>query len=80
MSKLAVKKIINWLRPNLNPVLVQLPHKQYEKLKKSWHLPDLLNPIKTPIISSRYFLRRTRNTSVRDKNRLVASINTAYQR
>lgn len=34
-------KIWSWLNPQNNPVLVQFPKEQYQKLQKSWGLPDL---------------------------------------
>ena len=33
--------LIHWLDPKLHPILVQLPEKQYEKLKDDWRLPDM---------------------------------------
>lgn len=39
MAKKNLKKLLYWLDPADNPVIVQLPQKQYELLKKSWRLP-----------------------------------------
>ncbi len=33
--------VIHWLDPKAHPILVQLPEKEYEKLKDDWGLPDL---------------------------------------
>jgi|SRR5580658_8391073 hypothetical protein len=33
--------ILVWLDPARNPILVQAPTAQYEKLRKAWHLPKL---------------------------------------
>jgi hypothetical protein len=35
-----LKPILAWLDPADNPILVQLPLTQYNKLKKPWHLPE----------------------------------------
>jgi len=39
MSEKNLKKLLYWLDPSDNPVIVQLPQQQYELLKKSWELP-----------------------------------------
>jgi L,D-peptidoglycan transpeptidase YkuD (ErfK/YbiS/YcfS/YnhG family) len=31
--------ICRWLRPNARPVLVQLPQREYERLRSAWNLP-----------------------------------------
>jgi D-alanyl-D-alanine dipeptidase len=38
MSKANLHKILTWLDPAKHPVLVQLPQKQYELLKRKWNL------------------------------------------
>ncbi|MFN8673416.1 MAG: L,D-transpeptidase family protein [Candidatus Sericytochromatia bacterium] len=35
-----VKKIIHWLDPKKNPLLIQLPQSEYERLKNKWKLPS----------------------------------------
>lgn len=39
MSEKNLKKILYWLSPKDNPIMVQLPKKQYEVLRKPWKLP-----------------------------------------
>jgi D-alanyl-D-alanine dipeptidase len=42
MPREQLEPIIVWLDPAKNPLLVQLPIAQYNKLKNSWHLPALI--------------------------------------
>jgi D-alanyl-D-alanine dipeptidase len=39
MAEKNLKKLLYWLNPSDNPVIVQLPQKQYALLKSSWQLP-----------------------------------------
>ena len=39
MSENNLKKLLYWLNPKLKPVIVQLPRKQYQRLKSPWQLP-----------------------------------------
>lgn len=39
MAKDDLIRIINWLQPDKNPYLVQLPMPEYKRLKKGWQLP-----------------------------------------
>ena len=34
-----IESVVRWLDKTKNPLLVQLPLKEYDRLKKSWHLP-----------------------------------------
>lgn len=44
MPQEQLEPILAWLEPAKNPLLVQLPLAQYEKLKMLWNLPALPNP------------------------------------
>jgi L,D-peptidoglycan transpeptidase YkuD (ErfK/YbiS/YcfS/YnhG family) len=44
MPQQQLEPILAWLDPSKNPLLVQLPVAQYEKLKARWNLPTLPNP------------------------------------
>lgn len=39
MQKADIEEILRWLEPEKNPVLVQLPETEYNKLQKTWKLP-----------------------------------------
>lgn len=39
MDRKDLDRILCWLDPTKNPVLVQLPIEEYQSLKNSWHLP-----------------------------------------
>lgn len=41
MSPTNMDKVIRWLDPVLNPVLVQLPQVEYLRLQKDWQLPKM---------------------------------------
>lgn len=41
MSRLDLERIVNWLEPELNPYLVQVPENSYESHRKLWKLPKL---------------------------------------
>jgi zinc D-Ala-D-Ala dipeptidase len=36
-----LSKLLNWLDPKANPVLVQFPKDQYQKIQKDWNLPEI---------------------------------------
>ncbi len=39
--------LIHWLDPKEHPILVQLPDKEYERVREDWRLPDLPETPKT---------------------------------
>ncbi len=39
MPEEAMLRLIRWLDPQQNPVLIQLPLPVYEKIRSAWHLP-----------------------------------------
>jgi D-alanyl-D-alanine dipeptidase len=41
MEKSQMEKLIHWLDANANPVLVQLPEKEFHRLQTVWKLPSL---------------------------------------
>jgi len=41
MPKEQLESLLGWLDPARNPLLVQLPAAEYQKLRKHWHLPQL---------------------------------------
>jgi L,D-peptidoglycan transpeptidase YkuD (ErfK/YbiS/YcfS/YnhG family) len=36
-----IESVVSWLDLRDNPVLVQLPQKEYERLRTEWHLPEM---------------------------------------
>jgi len=44
MPQESLEPILAWLDPAKNPILVQAPAAQYEKLRTLWHLPELPKP------------------------------------
>jgi hypothetical protein len=34
-----METLLAWLKPEANPVIVQLPRDQYERLRMPWNLP-----------------------------------------
>lgn len=41
MEKSEMEKLIHWLDASANPVLVQLPKDQFQRLQNKWHLPSV---------------------------------------
>jgi D-alanyl-D-alanine dipeptidase len=41
MEKSQIQKLIHWLDAKKNPVLVQLPDKEFHRLQHAWNLPSL---------------------------------------
>ena len=39
MSRENIEKVLGWLAPNKNPVLIQLPEADYRRFQKLWKLP-----------------------------------------
>lgn len=39
MAESAMRRLLSWLDPDANPVLILLPLAQYERLRDAWHLP-----------------------------------------
>jgi hypothetical protein len=37
----SLEKVALWLNPVFNPLLVQLPESEYERLKNEWQLPEM---------------------------------------
>jgi hypothetical protein len=41
MPQEQLESLLGWLDPTRNPLLVQLPEAEYQKLRKHWQLPQL---------------------------------------
>jgi hypothetical protein len=42
MSRIDLERLLVWLDPARNPLLVQLPEPAYERLSNYWSLPKLI--------------------------------------
>jgi len=41
MTEAALSELLRWLQPRLHPVFVLLPESEYQRLRKTWQLPDI---------------------------------------
>jgi D-alanyl-D-alanine dipeptidase len=39
-----IETLLGWIDSRANPILVQLPQAEYDRLKKDWRLPDMPSP------------------------------------
>jgi L,D-peptidoglycan transpeptidase YkuD (ErfK/YbiS/YcfS/YnhG family) len=44
MDESAMQSLLAWLQPKQNPIFVLLPQQEYERLQKTWRLPEIPHP------------------------------------